>query len=194
MKPPQPLRAQCPISHRVRVRRGCVSELFETEGKEGKFIREYVCEASKACICTYISAYTRERAVESVCALTLILRGLWSSCLIQRYSTSLNYIWWSFHTEVSKCRCHGLCVFAACRFQTACCSISAMLWSSPVELYWLQLLISALLHIRFFTRLSHCTRLKPRVALHPWQPSCQSSPYLWMFHIPWAQVRIHWIL
>lgn len=32
------------------------------------------------------------------------------SCFIQVYSASLIYIGWSFHTEVSKCRCHRLCV------------------------------------------------------------------------------------
>lgn len=64
-----------------------VSELSETEGKRGKFVGEYVCEASKAYV--HISACM----VEGLCVLTLILRGLCISCLIQRYSTSLNYIW-----------------------------------------------------------------------------------------------------
>lgn len=163
--------------------------LFETVWGEKAKVCCWGCSWSRT-----KHAYVHISGRESACVLTLILRGLRISCLIQRYSASLNYIWWSFHTEVSKCRCHGLCVFPACRFQTTCCSISTMLWSSPVELYWLLLLISALLHIRFFTRLSHCTRLKPRVAPHPWQPSCQSNPYLWMFHIPRAQVRIRWIL
>jgi hypothetical protein len=42
VKPPQPLRAQCPICHRANVRIGCVSELFETEGKKAKFVGEFV--------------------------------------------------------------------------------------------------------------------------------------------------------
>jgi len=45
VKPPQPLRAQCPICHRANVHVGCVSELFETEGKKGKFVGELVKHA-----------------------------------------------------------------------------------------------------------------------------------------------------